>query len=64
MTGPDGERVEAVAEFLRHLQGVGQSVATQRSYALALLRLGPIHVVGRHACDISGRDLSIAIIPQ
>jgi hypothetical protein len=38
LIGPDGECVEAVAEFLRDLQGAGRSAATQRSHALALLR--------------------------
>jgi site-specific recombinase XerD len=38
LTGPDGGRVEAVAEFLRDLQAAGRPATTQRSYALALLR--------------------------
>ncbi len=38
LLSPDGERVEAVAEFLRDLQAAGRPVTTQRSYALALLR--------------------------
>lgn len=38
IAGPGGERVEAVAEYLRDLQAAGRSTATQRSYALALLR--------------------------
>jgi hypothetical protein len=38
LTGPDGERVEPVSEFLRELQAAGRPTATQRSYALALLR--------------------------
>ncbi len=38
LTGPDGERVEPVAEFLRDLQAAGRPATTQRSYALALLR--------------------------
>jgi integrase len=38
LTGRDGERVEPVAGFLRDLQAAGRPAATQRSYALALLR--------------------------
>ena len=38
LTGPDGERVEPVSEFLRDLQAAGRPATTQRSYALALLR--------------------------
>jgi site-specific recombinase XerD len=38
LTGPDGGRVEAVAEFLRDLQAAGRVATTQRSYSLALLR--------------------------
>ena len=38
LRGPDGRRVEPVSEFLRGLQAAGRSAATQRSYALALLR--------------------------
>jgi hypothetical protein len=38
LTGPDGGRVEPVAEFLRDLQAAGRPATTQRSYALALLR--------------------------
>ena len=38
LTGPDGGRVEPVSEFLRDLQAAGRPAATQRSYALALLR--------------------------
>ena len=38
LTGPDGERVGPVSEFLRDLQAAGRPATTQRSYALALLR--------------------------
>ena len=38
LTGPDGERVRPVSEFLRDLQAVGRPAMTQRTYALALLR--------------------------
>src|SRR5215472_11659927 len=38
LSGPDGGRVEPVSGFLRELQAAGRSAATQRSYALALLR--------------------------
>jgi integrase len=38
LTGPDGARIEPVAEFLRDLQAAGRPATTQRSYALALLR--------------------------
>ena len=38
VTGPDGERVGPVSEFLRDLQAAGRPATTQRSYALALLR--------------------------
>jgi hypothetical protein len=33
-----GEPVEAVSAFLRNLQAAGRSAATQRSYAMDLLR--------------------------
>lgn len=33
-----GEPVEAVSTFLRDLQAAGRSAATQRSYAMDLLR--------------------------
>src|SRR5215467_6971599 len=38
LKGPGGGRVEPVSEFLRVLQAAGRPAATQRSYALALLR--------------------------
>ena len=38
LSGPGGERVEPVSEFLRDLQAAGRPATTQRSYSLALLR--------------------------
>src|ERR1700722_15432185 len=38
LSGPDGGHVAPVSEFLRDLQATGRPAATQRSYALALLR--------------------------
>lgn len=38
LLGPDGEVVQAVSGFLNELQASGRSPATQRSYALDLLR--------------------------
>jgi site-specific recombinase XerD len=38
LVDPDGETVEAVAEYLRELQGRGRSESTQRSYGMDLLR--------------------------
>ena len=38
LTGPDGQRVEPVSEFLRDLQASGRPATTQRSYSLALVR--------------------------
>ena len=38
VTGPDGQVVEGVREFLADLQAAGRSEATLRSYAMDLLR--------------------------
>ena len=60
LTGPDGGRVEAVAEFLRELQAAGRPATTQRSYGMALLRwfrfLSAVGVPWDQATRIEARD--------
>jgi site-specific recombinase XerC len=55
-----GESVEAVSAFLRDLQAAGRSAATQRSYAMDLLRwfrfLWTVEVSWRQATRVEARD--------
>jgi site-specific recombinase XerC len=55
-----GEPVEAVSAFLRDLQAAGRSAATQRSYAMDLLRwfrfLWTVEVSWRQATRVEARD--------
>ena len=62
LVGPSGEPVSAVTTYLGELQAAGRSAATQRSYAMALLRwfrfLWSVDVGWQHATRVEARDFS------
>lgn len=62
LVGPSGEPVAAVTAYLGELQAAGRSAATQRSYAMALLRwfrfLWSVEISWQHATRVEARDFS------
>ena len=56
LVGPSGEPVAAVTTYLGELQAAGRSAATQRSYAMALLRwfrfLWSVEISWQHATRV------------
>ena len=62
LVGPCGEPVSAVTTYLGELQAAGRSAATQRSYAMALLRwfrfLWSVEIGWQHATRVEARDFS------
>ena len=62
LVGPSGEPVSAVTAYLGELQAAGRSAATQRSYAMALLRwlrfLWSVEIPWQQATRIEARDFS------
>jgi hypothetical protein len=62
LVDPDGEQIEPVAVFLQDLQAAGRPPATQRSYAVDLLRwfrfLWSIEVAWDRATRVEARDFS------